>query len=384
MKILLITDFFPIGKDLRFSGGVEARTFFVAKELAKRNDVSVISARLPQTRAKEKMFGFTVYRPGPIINYNSGAPTVFDLHKRLSFIFSAISLGKRISIDIVDGGNFSDHFVAKMISNSKKIPVVFWYPDVFIGQWIKTSGLLGGFAGYLLEKTNMIFSADLFIAISNVTKNKLIASGVDKAKVVTIPCGVEPNEFKQKVEKSKIPQIICISRLVSYKRIKDLFFAFALVERELKKVRLLIVGGGPQKKELLYLSIELKILNKIQFLENLPRQQLIKKIKGSHLFVLPSAVEGFGISTIESAAAGVPYVVSDIPVFREVTKNGKGGLLFNLGSPTDLAAKIKRLLQHDTFYKKKVEDAKELARFYNWRKIAIDTEKIYQSLISRK
>ena len=330
MKILLITDFFPIGKDLRFSGGVEARTFFVAKELAKRNDVSVISARLPQTRAKEKMFGFTVYRPGPIINYNSGAPTVFDLHKRLSFIFSAISLGKRISIDIVDGGNFSDHFVAKMISNSKKIPVVFWYPDVFIGQWIKTSGLLGGFAGYLLEKTNMIFSADLFIAISNVTKNKLIASGVDKEKVVTIPCGVEPNEFKQKVEKSKIPQIICISRLVSYKRIKDLFFAFALVERELKKVRLLIVGGGPQKKELLYLSIELKILNKIQFLENLPRQQLIKKIKESHLFVLPSAVEGFGISTIESAAAGVPYVVSDIPVFREVTKNGKGGLLFNL------------------------------------------------------
>ena len=384
MKILLITDFFPIGEDLRFSGGVEARTFFVAKELAKRSDVSVISTRLPKTSAKEKMFGFTVYRPGPIINYNSGVPTVFDLHKRLSFIFSAISLGKRMSADVVDGGNFSDHFIAWRIANSKKIPCVFWYPDVFIGQWIKTSGLLGGLAGYLLEKINLFSSADLFIAISYVTKNKLIAQGVDKTKVITIPCGIEAGEFKQKIHKSSVPQIICISRLVSYKRIKDLLLAFALVERELKKVRLLIVGSGPQKKELLNLAKELKILNKIQFLENLPRQQLIKKIKESHLFVLPSAVEGFGISTIESAAAGVPYVVSDIPVFREVTKNGKGGLLFNLGSPKDLAAKIKRLLQQDVLYKKKIEDAKELATFYNWRKIAIDTEKIYKLLIRKK
>ena len=384
MKILLITDFFPIGKDLRFSGGVEARTFFVAKELAKRNDVSVISARLPQTRAKEKMFGFTVYRPGPIINYNSGAPTVFDLHKRLSFIFSAISLGKRISIDIVDGGNFSDHFIAKMISNSKKIPVVFWYPDVFLGQWVETSGFLGGLAGYLLEKINLFFSADLFIAISKVTMNKLIASGVDKAKVVTIACGVEPNEFKQKAEKSKIPQIICISRLVAYKRIKDLIFAMALIERAVKKIRLVIIGTGPQKKELINLAKELKLLNKITFLENLSRQSLIKKIQESHIFALPSAVEGFGIATIESAAAGVPYVVSDIPVFKEVTKNGKGGLLFNLGSPTDLAAQIKRLLQDDTFYKKKAGDAKELVRSYNWAKIAVETEKIYKSLINKK
>src|SRR3989338_1504675 len=383
MKILLITDFFPIGKDLRFSGGVEARTFFVAKELAKRNDVFIISARLPQTRAKEKIFGFTVYRPGPIINYNSGAPTVFDLHKRLSFIFSAISLGKRISIDIVDGGNFSDHFIAKMISNTQKIPVVFWYPDVFIGQWIKTSGLLGGFVGYLLEKTNLIFSADLFIAISNVTKNKLIASGVDKAKVVTIPCGVEPNEFKQKVEKSKIPQIICISRLVSYKRVKDLIFAFALVERVLKEVRLVIVGNGPQKKELINLAKELNLLNKITFLENLSRQNLIKKIQESHIFALPSAVEGFGIATIESAAAGVPYVVSDISVFKEVTKNGQGGLLFNLGSPTDLAAKIKKLLVDKNLYQKKSEEVLGLSKIYDWSKIALATEKVYKSLIPK-
>lgn len=384
MKILLVTDFFPTGKDFRFSGGVEARTFFVAKELAKRNEVSVISARLPLTKSREKMFGFTVWRPGPVINYNSGAPTAFDLYKRLNFIFSAISLGKRLSPDIVDGGNFNDHFIAKMISNSKKIPAVFWYPDVFIGQWIKTSGLFGGLAGYLLEKTNLFFSADLFIAISNVTRNKLISVGVNKAKVITIPCGIEAGEFKQKAHKSKIPQIICISRLVSYKRIKDLFLAFALVERELKKVRLLIVGSGPQKKELVNLAKELKVLNKIQFLENLPRQKLIKKITESHLSVLPSEVEGFGIATIESAAAGIPYVVSDIPVFREVTKNGKGGLIFNLGSPTDLAVKIKKLLTDRKLYQNKVEQVLELSERYSWSEIAKETEKIYQSLIKRK
>jgi len=383
MKILLVSDFFPRGKDLKFSGGVEARTFFLAKNLSKNHQVTVICTRQQNTKPSEKMFGFKILRVSPEISYNSGAPSAFEAPKRLAFIIHAIKAGKQLDIDIVDGGNFNDHFIAKRIADGKNIPAVFWYPDVFIGQWIKTSGFLGGIVGFLLEKINLFFSADLFIAISKVTMNKLIVAGVDKAKVVTIPCGVEPNEFKQKVEKSKVPQIICISRLVSYKRVKDLIFAFALVERVLKEVRLVIVGNGPQKKELINLAKELNLLNKITFLENLSRQNLIKKIQESHIFALPSAVEGFGIATIESAAAGVPYVVSDISVFKEVTKNGQGGLLFNLGSPTDLAAKIKKLLVDKNLYQKKSEEVLGLSKIYDWSKIALATEKVYKSLIPK-
>ena len=221
MKVLLVSDFFPRGKDLKFSGGVEARTFFLAKNLAKNNQITVICTRQPKTKRSERMFGFKILRVGPVISYNSGTPSAFETPKRLAFIMSAIKAGKQLDIDIVDGGNFNDHFIAKVIASNKKIPVVFWYPDVFIGQWVKTSGFLGGLAGFLLEKINLFFSADFFIAISKVTMNKLIAAGVDKTKVITIPCGIEASEFKQKVKKAKIPQIICISRLVSYKRIKE-------------------------------------------------------------------------------------------------------------------------------------------------------------------
>ena len=90
MKILLVTDFFPVGRDIRFSGGVEARSFYVAKNLAKKHKVSIITSRLPGTKEIEKVYGFTVYRPGPVIDYNSGSPTVLDFHKKMKFILEAI------------------------------------------------------------------------------------------------------------------------------------------------------------------------------------------------------------------------------------------------------------------------------------------------------
>src|SRR3989338_7123115 len=80
MKILMVTEFFPTGKDLRFSGGVEAGTYFVAKHLAKKHQVCVITSRDLTSPKVEKMFGFTVYRTGPRRSYIA---TAGDLLKRI-------------------------------------------------------------------------------------------------------------------------------------------------------------------------------------------------------------------------------------------------------------------------------------------------------------
>lgn len=381
MKILFVSDFFPTGKDLRFSGGVEARTFFVAKYLAKKHKVYVITSRLPKSKKQEQMYGFTVFRPGPMTNYNSGAPNVLETPNRLLFILSAIILGRKLDVDLVDGGNFVDHFIAKLISILKKIPVVFWYPDVFIGQWIKTSGLVGGIAGYVLEKLNLALSANSFIAISVETKKKLIREHIENSKIQTIPCGVELAEFKGKGKKTENFQIICISRLVHYKRIKDLILAFSQAEKEIKIIRLLIIGSGPEKKSLQELSKKLKLTNKISFMQNMPRKVLVRKLVESNLFVLPSEIEGFGISTIEAAAAGIPYIVSDIPVLREVTRNGLGGLLFRAADPENLSNKILRMIRDKNLYQKKTEESKMLSRNYEWKFISSQTEKLYQNII---
>lgn len=381
MKILLVTEFFPTGKDLKFSGGVEARTFFVAKHLAKEHKVIVICSRQKGSKKFERMHRFLVYRVDPIVRYTSGAPTITDALNRLRSIQSAISLGKQFEIDVVDGGNFLDHFVAKQISQSVKRPVVFWYPDVFFGQWIKTSGILGGISGWLLERFNLSRSADRFVAISKVTSNKLIDAGVPKTKLSIISCGIDPTEFSSSNKKTKIPTIICISRLVNYKNLKTLILAFAHLTTQIREARLIIVGSGPEERNLKSLSKALNVKNKIKFLSNLQRKKLIELLKTSHIFSLPSRVEGFGISTIEAAAAGLPYVNSNIDVQREVTKNGQGGFLIDPDNPLMFSKRFYQLISDKKLYRKKSLDARQLAKNYDWERVATETEKVYRGLL---
>lgn len=383
MKILFITEFFPTGKDLRFSGGVEARTFFVAKHLAKRHKVTVICKREIGSTKVEKMSGFKVYRVGSLARYTSGIQNFLDCFTMLGFIHAAIRLGKNLDVDIVDGTNFDSHLIAKQISKNKHIPVVFWYPDVFIGKWLTAIGFPGGFNGWILEKFNLARSADNFIAISKSTAKKLKKNSVPEEKISLISCGVDLKEFKITVLKSHPTSLICISRLVHYKRVSDLIWAFGLLLKKNFDIKLIIVGQGPEEKKLSNLCQMLNISHRITFLKNLPRKDLIKTLKSANLFCLPSGVEGFGITVIEAAAASVPYVVSDIDVFREITKNGQGGLFFKLGDIKDLSSKIEKLLTDKNLYQKKSKEGLDLAKKYQWSKIAHQTEILYKSLYTK-
>lgn len=376
MKILLVTEFFPTGKDLRFTGGVEARTFFLAKYLALKHQVFVLASRDKASPSQEKLNNITIYRVGPRQNYSATAGNVIN---RIKYVRRAINFGQSLDIDIVDGSNFIAHLIAKEIANNQKTPLVFWYPDLWIGSWIKNIGIFGIF-GEMLERLNLARGASAYIAISNSTAQKL--KKYIKDKIHIIACGVDFKEFKSSSKKFLKPTIICISRLVPYKRIEDLIWAFALLLKKGLDLNLIIVGRGPREKKLKNICQMLKISTKVSFFQNLPRKELIEKIKSSHLSCLPSQVEGFGISTVESAAAGVPYVISDIPVFKEITKNGKGGLIFKLGDVKDLAGKIEKLLTDRSLYQKKAKEAQNLAKNYQWQEIAKKTEEVYRQLIS--
>ncbi len=378
MKILLITEFFPTGKNLRFSGGVEARTFFIAKELAKRNKVFILASRTKGTPTKENMYGFTVLRVGPKRNYTASTGHVLS---RLLFIKDAFKIGKSLDVDIVDGGNYITHFIARNIADNKKIPVVAWYPDVWLNNWIKNVGLYGIF-GEILERLNLIRGFDAYIAISKNTADKL--RKFSKKVVHVVYCGVDKKEFLANYTKFKDPTIVSVSRLTKYKNLNTLILAFAKLSLKLKSARIFIVGAGPEENNLKSLTSELKIAKKTSFLKNLPRRDLIKLYKKSHVFSLPSTVEGFGIATIEAAAAGLPYVNSNVSIHKEVTKDGLGGFLVNPENPSDFSNKLHELLTNKTLYEKKSRQAKELSQYYSWKNVSNQTEKIYKSLVKTR
>ncbi len=377
MRILLICEFFPSGKDLKFSGGVETRTFFIAKYLAKNHKVIVLAARTTGTKPKEKMFGFTIFRIGPKRNYTA---SVGHILSRIKFIKNAISFGRSLNVDIIDSGNYICHFIAKQIANHKKIPIVAWYPDVWLNAWIKNAGFYG-FFGELLERLNLSRSFDTYIAISKETANKL-KKYTNELQV--IPCGIDEKEFSQHTPKFNDPTIICVSRLIKYKNLKTLIFSFTHLSTRLKNARLVIVGSGPEEKNLKNLTKSLNISSKVKFYSSLPRKNLINLYKSSHIFCLPSLVEGFGIATIEAAGCGLPYVASNIAVFREVTRNGSGGFLVDPNKPLAFSEKFYDLINNRSLYIAKSKKAQRLSKIYSWSEIALETESVYLKLLNKR
>ncbi|MGI8892282.1 MAG: glycosyltransferase [Bacteroidia bacterium] len=82
-----------------------------------------------------------------------------------------------------------------------------------------------------------------------------------------------------------------------------------------KDISLDIVGEGIQREELQnwidYKDLSVKLLGRTENIQPL--------LKNCNLFVQSSNHEGFGLSVIEAMASGVPVLLSDIPVFREIT-----------------------------------------------------------------
>ncbi len=82
------------------------------------------------------------------------------------------------------------------------------------------------------------------------------------------------------------------------------------------------------------------------------------------LYVMSSEVEGYGIALLEAMAAGLPALVSDIPVLRETT--GNNGLYFDLTNSGDFIQKITDIANHqidiDQYAKANFEYAQKIGK----------------------
>jgi glycosyltransferase involved in cell wall biosynthesis len=143
---------------------------------------------------------------------------------------------------------------------------------------------------------------------------------VDPSRVRVIPPGVTARVHAADRGAAREPIVLFVGSLFNRRRIPHLIAAFAQAALDLPSARLVIVGDDrtwpPQ--DLAASAVKHGVESRTQFLRYAPDEELSRLYTRASVFVFLSEYEGFGLTPLEALAAGVPIVVLDTPVAREV------------------------------------------------------------------
>lgn len=158
----------------------------------------------------------------------------------------------------------------------------------------------------------------------------------NEKSVFFVPYPINGYFFSHSLPKARQPKrIITITRLSGEKNVDVLIEAM----KYLDNYSLTVIGDGVDKKYLQNKVLKLGLSNRIKFLGWIDNKKLIKIIKRHHLFASASTFETFGITYIETLACGLPNIVYDSPITREVIPNHMA-IFVNSLNPTIWARKI--------------------------------------------
>ena len=137
-----------------------------------------------------------------------------------------------------------------------------------------------------------------------------------------------------------------VGRIVRMKGHECLFHAIKPLLNEIKEIKILVVGDGPNRPYLEKIADILGIAQHIIWSGWVEPEKLPGYYKRMDVLVMPSQWEGFGLSAAEAMASGVPVIGSDVPGLREVI--GDAGILFPVDDKKALYDALKKTIhEHD-------------------------------------
>jgi glycosyltransferase involved in cell wall biosynthesis len=147
-----------------------------------------------------------------------------------------------------------------------------------------------------------------------------------------------PSSFRQTFSINKRPQLLFVGRLEEYKGVQFILEAM----RQIPDVSLVVVGDGTYRSQL---EAAVQHLD-VHFAGFQPDPS--RFYKDSSIFIHPSlGPEGSSLVSLEAMAYGLPCVLSDLPVNREIAAGGKAAALFTRGDSESLAQQLKHLLNSE-------------------------------------
>ena len=190
--------------------------------------------------------------------------------------------------------------------------------------------------------------ADRIIVPSNYLKNIISAWGVVPEKITVVYNGfhVALSKTLRTSVRKKLgltgSVIVSAGRLVPWKGMKELIETLPHVLKEVPDAQLVIVGDGPERKNLEGVAESLGLSHKVLFTGKLGQTELFDYVKAADVFALNTAYEGMSHQILETMAIGTPVITTAIGGNPEVIVNGRTGILL---APNDIPAFTKAIIE---------------------------------------
>jgi len=242
---------------------------------------------------------------------------------------------------------------------------------------------------YKLALGRSIARADHVITVSETMKQEILGF-FPRASISVIYNGIDATKFVTVIEadlqavrrKYALPEnfVLAVGHLEQRKNYLCLIDALAILRDQGQSCSLLIVGNDSGERQVIEERIEsAKLTCTVKFLNNLSDHEVRCVYKLCSLFIFPSSYEGFGIPILEAMAAERPMVLSDLPVFREITQNK--GVYFPHDDVEAMAVAIETVLSSGSERARLIDYGKERVQAFNFQNLAGQLGNLYKTLV---
>lgn len=190
-----------------------------------------------------------------------------------------------------------------------------------------------------------------------------------------VPREISNNKFR----------VLSAGKLIGIKGFNLATKVFKLFSDKIPDAEFEIIGDGPELPRLKNLAQKLKIEEKVQFKNWLPRNEFLKELASCDVFLFPSLRDGGGAVVVEAMAASKPVVCLDIggPGFHV---NNECGIKITPHSPEQAVREMAEALEY-LYYNKELRiqlgkaGREKAEKVYLWDRLGERLLKIYQEVL---
>jgi glycosyltransferase involved in cell wall biosynthesis len=368
-------------------GGGGVINALLAQELAKRHEVTVLTSSgrgLPAARVEG---GVQVIRV-PVGFQRQGAAS--SLRSMLGFVLMGVKAGRQLlrthQFDLIN-----THFVlpsgpvGDFLARHGEIPNVL---SLHGGDLYDPSKYISPHRHPLLRAwiRRLLRRSDIVVGQSTNTLDNMRRFYTPEIEGVQIPLGIQQPQISVGSRGDygfEDDEILCVTvgRLIARKAVHQLIVMIDALRRE--KVRLLIIGSGPQENPLKEEARKRGLENRICFMGQVDESEKFRLLQMCDLFVSTSQHEGFGLVFLEAMASGLPVVCYNHGGQTDFLANTMTGYLLTLNDLAGFTDCCRRLIEDRALRQRIAQENTQRAKEFFIDRCAPRYEEVFQEAIAR-